>query len=113
MTVVITGANGFIGRRLATRCLVAGLDVVAIVRPGSDYAVDDRIQIVECDLSSLKVLPRLVGHAETFYHLAWMGTASETHGVPSEQLPNLATSFDVVDAAADLGVKRLFTKESG
>ncbi|WP_300680162.1 NAD(P)-dependent oxidoreductase [Nocardioides sp.] len=105
MKVVVTGARGFIGRRLVSRLAASGHEVIAVVRPGSVSLAD--ADTVECDLGDLRSLPTLVDEADVIVHLAWAGANPESRHVPAAQLPNLAASLDLVDAAAHMGVERI------
>ena len=55
MNVLITGATGFIGRRIQQALLNAGIPIRVILRPGSSHGhhVDARCQVVESDLTNL------------------------------------------------------------
>jgi uncharacterized protein YbjT (DUF2867 family) len=58
--VLLTGATGFIGRRIQQVLLTAGIPVRIIVRPGSRHRhhADPRCEVVECDLSDAPGLAR-------------------------------------------------------
>ena len=56
--VLITGASGFIGRRLRDQLLAAGTDVVAIRRPGSPASKAGRS--VEADYAQVTDLERIM-----------------------------------------------------
>lgn len=51
--MLVTGATGFIGRRIQQLLLTAGIPVRIILRPGSRHRhhADPRCEVVECDLS--------------------------------------------------------------
>lgn len=109
MTVVVTGANGFIGQRLVGRLVEAGSDVVAVVQPGTAHVLrrwHPRL-VVELDLAELSALPGHMQSAELVYHLAWVGVAPQDRNDAKAQLLNLGYALDLVSAAANLGVLRI------
>ncbi|HEY8982099.1 MAG TPA: NAD-dependent epimerase/dehydratase family protein [Streptomyces sp.] len=73
MTVfAVTGATGFVGRRLVRRLLDAGDEVVALVRPGSAHRLPDGpgVRRVTGDLVTGEGLGELVRGADHVVHLA-------------------------------------------
>jgi nucleoside-diphosphate-sugar epimerase len=56
--VLLTGATGFIGRRIQQVLLTAGIPVRIIVRPGSRHRhhADPRCEVFACDLSDAEAL---------------------------------------------------------
>lgn len=107
---VITGPTGSIGVALA-ECLASnGIEVIAVVRPGSKRS--DRIKEsklikkVECGLYNLSQLSELIPQgADIFYHLGWDGTFGNSRDNMYGQNMNVKHSLDAVGAAADLGCK--------
>lgn len=61
---VITGYTGSIGLALINELVSNGVEVVAVVRPGSRRAdrikTSDMVKRVDCDLSELNKLPELI-----------------------------------------------------
>lgn len=72
MKVLITGANGFLGRRLVASAMQAGLSVRAAVRPATDVAQLDwhGVEIVRADLRVKGHLPELVRGCDAVIHSA-------------------------------------------
>lgn len=107
---VITGPTGSIGVALV-ECLAAnGVEVVAVVRPGSKRS--DRIKQtelvhkVECDLDNLSQLSELIPQgADVFYHFGWDGTFGNSRNNMHGQNMNVKYSLDAVEAADSLGCK--------
>ena len=90
--VVITGASGFLGRRLVNLCLSEGLEVWAVVR--NRFALENitcpNLHVIECDLKEISRLPELVCSSPThFIHLAWQGSTGKERGDFEIQLRNI------------------------
>lgn len=111
-TVVVTGATGFIGSRVARILLARGDDMVAIVRdPETGAAADLREQgarLVPGDLSSEPELRRVMTGATGVIHIA----GSYQVGIPVSERPamyeaNVGATQRVLDAAIAAGVPRI------
>lgn len=66
MSILITGASGFVGSHLVDEALQRGMEVWAAVRPSSSrrYLQDERIHFIELDFSSEeRLVQQLEGHA--------------------------------------------------
>lgn len=76
MRVLVTGAAGFIGRRVSALA-PSGTEVIAVLRPGAEVSADlGAAQVVEADLGSPAAeLPHAV---DAVVHLAQAGTGEET-----------------------------------
>lgn len=73
MTAVVTGATGFIGRRLARRLAESGTPVLALVRDparAADLAATPGIELVRGDLRDRDLVRDLAARAGVLYHLA-------------------------------------------
>ncbi|GAA0518230.1 Uncharacterized conserved protein YbjT, contains NAD(P)-binding and DUF2867 domains [Halorubrum aquaticum] len=57
MRVLVTGATGFVGRRLVPALLDRGHEVVTLVRDATDYAPSPGVRVVEGDLLEPESLP--------------------------------------------------------
>jgi len=83
--VLVTGANGFVGRNLVGRLLQLGADVVVVVRSAGRRLTDvaRSIRIVECDLADADQLAAKIAAVRptVVFHLAARVAAS---GSPSE-----------------------------
>lgn len=107
---VITGSTGAIGMALIQCLADNGIDVVAVVRPGSARAdrirESEHVSVVYCDLKELDRLPSLIeGGADVFYHFAWDGTFGDSRNNMYLQNNNVKYALDAVDAAYELGCK--------
>jgi nucleoside-diphosphate-sugar epimerase len=79
--VLVTGATGFIGRRLVARLLKSGHRVRALVRrqPPTDWSGAAGLEIVAGDLADAAAVERAVAGASVVYHLGatMRGTAED------------------------------------
>jgi nucleoside-diphosphate-sugar epimerase len=109
MRVLVTGAAGFLGSHVVRRCVRAGCEVAALVRPGSDLAriidIADRVTLVEADLRS-DAAPEAIAAArpDVCIHAAW-------HVAPG-RYPQAIENLDSVAASAAL-LRALASTECG
>lgn len=69
---LVTGANGFIGRRLTARLLDAGANVRAFVLPGEPVPASwtDRVEIVRGDITDASAVDAATQGRDVLFHLA-------------------------------------------
>lgn len=108
---IVTGANSFVGSALLKRLVKEGNEVTAVVH--SERSNIDRIKglpgvkIVYCDMDELKSLPEKAGGpADTFFHLAWVGSYGPLRSDYAAQLTNARWAVDAVKAAHEIGCGR-------
>ncbi|WP_231941268.1 MULTISPECIES: UDP-glucose 4-epimerase family protein [Burkholderiaceae] len=106
MRIIVSGANGFVGRATCACLCDAGHAVTALVRRpgGCDPRVDERL-ITDDNFASLAPLPA----ADAFVHLAArVHVMNDSAGDPMKayQAVNVEGSQHVARAALDAGVKR-------
>ena len=109
--VIVTGANGFVGRWLVRELLDHEIEVYAIVRSPSDFL--DRLQssglhIVYCDIGHVGELKEKIKSRDidTFFHLAWAGSTGAERADYALQLQNAEWVCDSVKCAAEMGIGR-------
>lgn len=109
--VLVTGANGFIGRHLIKKLLDNRIAVTAIVRNDTSMisTKSDNLDVVCCSMEEIDKLESLLkrkNYFDTIYHLAWSGTFGSERADYKRQINNVKYTLDVINAAADLGIKR-------
>src|SRR5438067_10133062 len=92
-SVLLTGATGFIGSRVAHRLVNEGCVVFALVRPGSSrwrLPVSPQVQVVEGDLQRLEECASFLERnaPEVLIHAAW-------HAQPGSYLTDPGNLSDV------------------
>lgn len=108
MTILITGATGFVGSAVARRLLAAGAAVRALVRAGSDRRnlAGLAVETVEGDLLDPASLERVVRGCEAVFHVAadyrlWVPDPDAMHRA------NVDATRILMLAALDAGVRRI------
>ena len=108
MTVLVTGATGFIGGNLARALAVRGEDVRALVRPtANDLAIrDTNVAQVTGDLLDADSLRRAVSGCDAVYHCAatyafWASNPALIYQA------NVDGTRNLLDAARQAGVRRV------
>lgn len=105
--VIITGANGFIGKSLTKKLLSMDCIVYGVVRKKEslqDIKCHNLI-IIESDLNDYETLTEKINDKDidVFYHFAWNGTFGESFKDYHLQLNNAACAGDALMAAVKIG----------
>lgn len=106
--VIVTGATGMIGASMIEQMLSDGIEVTAIIRPGSNKIKNlpcgDGIRVVECDITNLLSLKDILDKDyDTFYHFAWDGTYGDSRNDIPLQECNVRNTLDAVALAHHTG----------
>src|SRR5439155_9726303 len=111
MKAVVTGATGFLGRRLVRQLLADGHEVRCLVRPASDLAglrqdIDSqrtaRLEIAQGTLGRIDRSPEVFENCDVVYHLA----AALTGPAAVLFLDNVVATRKLIDVAGRSSVKR-------
>jgi UDP-glucose 4-epimerase len=108
--VLVTGAAGFVGRRLATELVTAGHEVHGTLRPGGLDAAAEGVEPHRVDLADQDAVQRLARavRPEWVFHLAARVTGDRRlDEAAALLLDTLAPSIQVADALARVGCERL------
>lgn len=109
--VVVTGPTGAVGVGLIQNLIKDGIEVIAVVRPGSNRVSNiptcPLVKVVPCALAELENLPAMIeGKVDVFYHLGWDGTFGNARNNMPEQVKNIGYAVMAVEAAHKLGCKK-------
>jgi predicted dehydrogenase/nucleoside-diphosphate-sugar epimerase len=71
-TILVTGANGFIGKTVTTELLKAGYNVVAMIRSGSltPFAPHKNLSVLRADITEYDSYANRIKNVEAIVHLA-------------------------------------------
>lgn len=107
--VVVTGANGFIGKALTKRLLEMDYLVYAVIQapdPLVDFSTNNLRSIV-CDFSNYNELSKVIStDIDWFIHLAWAGVSGPDSKSLTVQTRNIYTSAIAMEQAKLMGTKR-------
>ena len=107
--VIVTGANGFIGKTLVNALLEKGYHVVALDIRFDDVLEDDeRVTCVSVMNKEVATLADEIPHQEyrCFFHLAWAGTSGPARADYAVQLNNVKLACDYIKLCGEIGCKR-------
>lgn len=108
--VIVTGANGFIGKTLVSALLEKGYHVVALDIQFDDIlASDDRVTCVNVMNKEVVALAEEIPHQDyrCFFHLAWAGTSGPARADYTVQLNNVKLACDYIKLCSEIGCKRV------
>lgn len=108
--VIVTGANGFIGKTLVNALLEKGYHVVALDIRFDDVLEDDeRVTCVSVMNKEVATLADEILHQEyrCFFHLAWAGTSGPARADYAVQLNNVKLACDYIKLCGEIGCKRV------
>lgn len=109
--VLVTGADGFIGRNLVYALLKEGVEVYAIVYPGNNiYAEcdDEKLYVKYLDLNQvMNHVREFPSDIDVMYHFAWMGVSPEHRNNLDVQMINVNMTLDCMKLAIAIGIKKI------
>lgn len=118
MKILITGAAGFVGRRLAAALAGAGHEIVALVKreiPGADryYFASERIRVLVADVTRLD-MAALPSGVEAVYTLAQSSMFRDFPARAEEIFKtNVTASLRLLEWARQAGVRKFVHASSG
>jgi len=107
--ILVTGINGFIGSHIARLLLLRGERVRGTIRSTSNlinlHDINDRVELVECDIRDRKSLTRAFANVDTCFHAAALVKIGK-HSRDDYFSTNLNGTMNVCEAALSAGVKK-------
>ncbi|MBS5113604.1 MAG: NAD(P)-dependent oxidoreductase [Coprobacillus cateniformis] len=113
--VIVTGANGFIGRNLIRELLNRNIDVTALdITFGNELKSYANVQCISCESKSIdEIYEEIKGYQyDCFFHLAWAATSGPNRADYESQLNNVKLVCDYVLLARRTGCKRFIYASS-
>jgi nucleoside-diphosphate-sugar epimerase len=115
--VMITGGLGFIGSHLAEKLLKFDADVTIIDLPGVSTknveSVEDKLNIIYCDVSDIKEVKKINEKFDTIFHLA--ASASPSFCEKNQEIAfrnNVIGTFNMLKYSFDNKVKKFIFPSS-
>lgn len=109
-SVIISGANGFVGGALVRELLRYDYEIYALDREGcnNNLPQDERVHFVPCDLAEMASLTKKLPQRDydSFFHFAWVGSAGPARADTKLQLQNAQWTVDSLRVAKKLGCER-------
>jgi len=111
---IVTGSNGFVGRALVNILLEHGVKVTGIDVQDSiaRYNGSEIFTFRKADTSDLTPTMLQGIGADTFYHLAWGGSAGPGRADYRLQLRNAETTIDMIKLAHEIGCSKIIVAGS-
>jgi GDP-L-fucose synthase len=110
-SVLVTGSTGLTGNSLVNALLDAGADVRATVHRRTPRFTDDRIEIMECDLTDANDCRRAVDGVKYVFHAAVNISGAGSMGASPMDLvtPNVVMDAQMLKASYDAQVEKFLT----
>lgn len=111
--VIITGANGFIGRNFIKHLVANKVEVyaVSLSHDTSTLKSFESIHFIECSLNKMEELVNKISDRgfDAFYHFAWAGTTGKDRANYAVQSKNAIYTCDAAMVSKKLGCKKFIT----
>ena len=109
-SVIVTGANGFIGSTLIKKLLKNNIRVLAIDLAFSNLTLldDKNLTKVESNITDLKAIVNSLEYQDfdVFYHFAWRGVNGPEKADPDIQIQNIQIAINAAKLSKMLSCKR-------
>ena len=104
-SVIVTGANGFVGSEIVCNLVMNGYKVFALYNRSKSRldSMPDCVP-VHCPMDKFEKLPELIKEKpEYIFHCAWTGSAGQDRCNVQLQLTNVVSTCSLVSVAKELG----------
>lgn len=109
--VLVTGADGFIGKNLVKSLLQNNIHVYAIIYPDRsslEEMIDERLHIYRIDLHQiLDYTADFPIDIDVMYHFAWCGVRQELRDDFDIQIENVQIALDCMKFAIAIGIRKV------
>lgn len=109
--VIITGANGFVGKALTATLLKNNVAVCAVVSNPEkilEFHANPALSVVQASFQDYDTLiDRLPQNADACFHLAWAGAFNEGYHNPALQLSNCDYTRVLANGMTTIGCEKL------
>lgn len=102
MTILVTGANGYLGAGVVKQLCDDGIDVVATDFQSAQ--IDNRANVKECDLFAVQDPFAYFGQPDVLLHMAWSN--GFVHNDPSH-IENIPKHYNFIQKMLDGGCKHI------
>ncbi len=111
LKVIVTGADGFLGRKITEKLLETGVIVYALVYPGNnpyEKCYEKRLIVKQLDVNQImEHLDEYSGDIDLMYHFAWAGVKPEMRNNLDVQMVNIHMALECLKFASQKGIKRV------
>ena len=106
-TVIITGCNGFIGKKLTKYLLDKNITVIGmdIIESADNNCEKFTFQKLDFDLPLTDILSKY--EIDVLYHLAWCGVSTADKNNPDKQFINIGLTYKILELANSLKIKKI------
>lgn len=108
--VIVSGANGFVGAAVVGELLKNNIEVIALINGNNDSNLPNhkKLRKQSFSLSKAHLLVDVIEDRDidTFFHMAWMGSAGKERADYTLQLNNAKWTLDCMNVAKKLGCSR-------
>jgi NADH dehydrogenase len=107
MTILVTGANGFVGRHVVARLAGRGRGVRAMVRNAAAYSAVPGVEVVEADLTRPETLGAALEAIDVVVHCAALTANLKPPYPGAYDIINRGGTENLAAAASAAGVQRI------